>query len=393
MRKNGTILVFFLLSTLIWGCNDSCDEGQDTEAAELTTLDRRGDSFQEDMTVPYTGPWLAEPEGVMVLDGLVFVTNINASWDAENSRMDFQEGFLTVFDAKTLAPVQAILMPFKNPQEVVHCGSRIAVVCSGTAAMNDDWVFAPEEDGGVVWIDAESLEIVAKTHISHTELGAMAGYPGPAAWDSKSGHLLVGSGTGPYVFALSPDEENPVWTAQLYPEEAGGNDLITPAVVAGEGFAVSFQTGMMYRIDLHSGTVGTKEIDVTPTDDVEGAIDVAALDGKLLILFTLSSRVVLVDPANGTATELFTTGATPNRMAVSDGFVYVVNSGENNLTRFEESSRQVQQAFAPMEVGMNPWDMVIDGGFGFVTGYMDQSLVRLNLDSGAVDARYQEGGQ
>ena len=390
MRKDWTIIVTILLATLPWGCNDASDQAQDTTATELTTPDTTGDSTQEDTTAPYTGPWLADPEGVLVLDGLVFVTNINATWDAENSRMDFQEGFLTVFDAQTLAPIKVLFMPFKNPQEVVSCDSRIAVVCSGTAAMDENWVFAPEEDGGVVWIDAESLEIVGTTLISHKEMGAMAGYPGPAAWDRESGRLFVGSGTGPYVFATSPDQESPVWTAQLFPEGDGKNDLVTPAVLSGELFATSFQQGLLVRIDPNSGTVGLEAVDVTPTDDVEGAVDLVALEDKLLVLFTLSSRVVSVDPADDTVTELFTTGATPNRMVETDGFVYVVNSGENNLTRYDEGSRKVQQGFAPMEIGMNPWDIATGGEFGFVTGYMDQSLVRLNLDSGAMTARYEE---
>ena len=359
---------------------------EDMSPADQMQLDQQGeDVAQQDLEPDTTGPVesaLAAPEGVVVVDGKVFVTNVNGAWNDELSTMEYGPGYLTVLDAETLERVGHVELGCTNPQYAIEAGGSVLVACSGKVAMDENWVMTPVEAGKLVKVSAATMKVEAEVELPMGQPDAMVGFPGSLCRHEGTGRIFIGAATGPFVFVVEGDLAGAPQVVSLY-DMAGGNDSITVECGEETVWAASFNTGDMYEMNAETLTL-EGNIKVTETNQLEGPTDILALGGKLYVLNTISSKVAVVDLSDDSVTFPVVTGATPNRLALMGTTVFVVNSTDNNLTKYDTVSGKATTPFGAMDPGTNPWEMAVSGTFGYVTGYVANTVVKLDLDSGDV---------
>jgi len=346
----------------------------------------------EDVEVqPPVHPLFAGPEGILVKDGLVYVTNTNGAWDDAQGAMIYGPGYVTVLNASDLSYAGQVEFGFMNPQIVIDLedgGDRIAVICSGTNTMDENWTMTPAASGAVIVLDSKTLVDLGSVEIVSGVPTPLAGFPGAAVYEPGTQSVWVGSGTASYIYRVEVGEEG-LGTApkaiEIYPDE-GMNDSIIPAYSAGHIYAASFNNGSLNRVDPVNARLDLEPFDVTETDELEGPLDIKVYGDTLYILLTISSKVAALVPETGDISYPFATGAIPNRLAIWDDRMYCVNSGDNNLSLFELDSEMATQAFAVFDPGTNPWEMAVADGFGYVTGYMSNTVVKVDLETGDVVA-------
>ena len=355
---------------------------------ETTEDDLAGNDATEieaaDVVVKPGFPTFFAPEGVAVVGDRVFVTNTNGAWDDAAGAMVYNQGYVTIFNRETLGLEGVMVTAAVNPQIALEVSGKLAIVSSGTVEFDENWTMMPAAPGAVEIVDPLTLVVSASVEIPSGTPEALAGFPGSAAYDPDHEFLFVASGTAPYVYKVDVSNGDLSEPLLLYADFMG-NDAVALAFTGGYIYAASFNQGLLYKIDPVALTVEGEPVDVTETDELEGPVDMVAAGGVLYVLHTLSSQVAAYDPATGSVEFLFTTGATPNRISHWDGKLFVVNSMDNNLTRYDIGLDESTTPFAAFDPGMNPWEMGIDtDGFGLVTGYMSNTLVRVSLESGEI---------
>jgi hypothetical protein len=84
-------------------------------------------------------------------------------------------------------------------------------------------------------------------------------------------------------------------------------------------------------------------------------------------------------------------GLMPNRVALTEDFAYVVNSGDNSLQKIEVATGStVSNIF--IEASSNPYDIIIDGNYAFVSGALTNKVYKINLDTETVESSISVGG-
>ena len=245
--------------------------------ADLTSEDSaRGDSADHSDSGETAGlPLFAAPEGLAVMKDRLFVANTHASWNADAGKMQYETGFVSVFSLPDLSEIARLPLPMRNSQFLLPAGDRLAVVCSGVAAYNQESQLVPAEDGGAVFLDPLTLEFEVVVEIPAGQPDTLAGFPGSAAWSEAAAKLFVGSGTSPRVYVVDPQTEE--ISAQIPLDgPADENDLISVVSHEESVFAVSFNLGRLFTIDAISLALAPDPpLHVTESDDVEGPIDMA----------------------------------------------------------------------------------------------------------------------
>lgn len=326
-------------------------------------------------------PLFSGPEGVYFFGTYLFVTNTNGVWDNDAGKMVYGNGYITVLKTEDLSFVSQIETPFMNPQFITYMDEYFYVVCSGTAEFDENWTMTPASPGGVVMIGATTFKAEGSMEIPAGGVDPMAGFPGAVAYDAGGKRLFIGSGTYPAVYVVDSESLELVKTLTVYPD-AMGNDIIVPAFHDGILYATAFNSGLTYGLDPDSGDTIAGPFDVTQTDELEGPTDVKVVGDLLYVLNSMSSVVATLDLDTGDVAFPFTTGSVPNRLAFDGDNMFVVNSGDNNLTRINIESGDTFNGFAVFDVGTNPWEMAVGDGFGYVTGYMSNSVFKVDLSSG-----------
>ncbi len=359
-------LMPIVILLIISGCSAATDDGADAGTEGPDTASAAG--------------LFAGPEGIAVADGTIYVVNANGHYDNAAGRVVYGEGFIQALDSQTLEPTVRGDLPCQNPQYVLPGDGGLLVVCSGRLEADGNGAMLPVTEGAVLRLDAATLAVTQQVVIPAGEPAADAGFPGNVAVDPDSGTLYVGSGSGPFVYAVDLD----AGTAQPFalPRPDALNELVVPAWWQGRLFATSFADGLLYELDPVDGTVAGTPLDVTETDEIEGPIDVAVGDGGLYIVHTLSTRVVFADPDAGTVTPLFSAGAAANRIRLHNGALWVVNSMDNNLSRHDLATGKTTTPFAALPPGTNPWELSFANDRAFVTGYLSNQLFALDIATG-----------
>jgi len=393
-RFAGVVLLQLLIAGWFMACDKDTDpETPDTQAditqdaqdgeSRVDVVDEELEDITEEVVAP-TFPLFAAPEGVVVVKERVFVTNTNGFWDDESASMVYGTGYVTVLDRGDLSVVGQVATPYVNPQLAVEAEGNVVVACSGTVGYDANWMMTPMEDGGVVVIDPDTLEVVREVEIPAGEPEALAGFPGSMTYDPDHMALFLASGTAPYVYKVNLETGELNETTLLY-AGAQGNDAVVVEFHGGYVHAISFNEGLVYKVDPVTMSVEGEPVDITSTNEVEGAVDAVAKEGMLYTVLTLSSKVSALDFSTGEVTQLFTTGASPNRIVPWGTSLYVVNSMDNNLTKWGLDTQEATTPFAVFEPLTNPWEMASDAdGNGFVTGYLSNNLIKVSLETGEV---------
>jgi hypothetical protein len=84
-------------------------------------------------------------------------------------------------------------------------------------------------------------------------------------------------------------------------------------------------------------------------------------------------------------------GLMPNRVALTEDFAYVVNSGDNSLQKINiETGSTASNIF--IEASSNPYDIIIEGNYAFVSGALTNKVYKVNLDTEIVENSIEVGG-
>jgi len=376
----GRTIAFGLACLVAWsGCVGDSNHDHPLLDRYRTTADG-GDGRSPDAGRQDTP--LAGPEAILCRDGQVYVSNVNTGWDETAGEVSYQTGYVVKLALEDLSFLARGETPYFNPQFFFRAGARLGVVCSGTAAYQEDGNLVQQEPGGIALIDPDTLETVAQIDLEAGTPHALVGFPGTPAYHADTATLVVGSGTGPYLYRVNlEDHAVSLFTLEDSPEK---NDLVVPIWLGSRLFASSFRQGLLFELDRESGALVGDPVDITSTSETEGPADMVVFNDRILVLHTISRKVVEVDPSNGEMKELFNTGSAPNQLVLAGKHLFVVNSMDNNLTRYDLDTGKSHSAFAVFPPQTNPWAMAVveDQGLGLVTGYLANNVTRISLVTG-----------
>jgi hypothetical protein len=334
----------------------------------------------------------AAPEGVIAAGDRVFVANANFAY--QGSSLQYGTGFVTVVDADGAAVMNRIPLPFRNPQEVAVADGTIWVLCSGETTWDpEESTVVVRTSGGLAGIDIASADTAAgpsRVIPIPTEAGSFVGYPsglmirGETAW--------VASGTTAALFkvdlasgVVERGADDPVMLAS----EAGQN---TTAIGSGPGnlmVAGLFNDDLVMLVDpetMNAVDSPWASAEVGQPGQLDGILDIESDGQWVYLLFGLANQIARFDAATGPAggvTRVAGNLMTPNRMKLSGGELFVVNSGDNSLASIALSDGTFDAGRVALPVGCNPWDLDVEDRGGsrrvWVSCIRNDRLVRVDL--------------
>ena len=106
---------------------------------------------------------------------------------------------------------------------------------------------------------------------------------------------------------------------------------------------------------------------------------------NLFVLNSISQTISSIDLTSQLVNNTFsTTGSYANKLAIKGNLGYVVNSGDNaiGVINLESGSliRQIQ-----LENSSNPYDILINNNFAYVTGLFTNKVYKINLTTNLVE--------
>jgi DNA-binding beta-propeller fold protein YncE len=115
------------------------------------------------------------------------------------------------------------------------------------------------------------------------------------------------------------------------------------------------------------------------------------LQGELFVLNTISQTISRIELTSETVNNSFAvTGLYPNQMVMANGYIYLTNSGDNNIYKIDGESGTVSGTIV-IENYSNPYDIVIHEGFAYVTGLLSNRVYKIDLASETVAAELTVG--
>lgn len=362
----------------------------------------------DDVYVPDTSAGLPEsafsaPEGLVVVRDFLVVANTNYGYAGRS--IAFGQGFITVIDRVTRQVVNRIPMPAKNPQ-IVATGpgpdgaspdSYVWVLCSGETTF-DGQNLVPASDGALVGIATERLETAenpdVEISIKKSAEYPLVGYPssltvfGDSAW--------MGSGTTSAVFMadlkaglLERGPANPIVLGDLDVQDT----MVLAAGSLHGLFVGSFNRDRVFVVDTQTQkSLEDLSFEVGNPGSMDGILSIVSSPNTpdtILILLGLSNLVAEVDLGSG-APEIdnrhAVTGSLPNGLLADAGRILVVNSGDNNVTAFDQVSGDGSGFLATCPTSSNPYAMAV-ASVGqrrelYVTCLMSSAVMIFDADTG-----------
>ncbi len=355
---------------------------------------------------PYhTTARLARPEGLVAAGGHVFVTNTNFQDD-----FTFGPGFVTVINTLSRTQVAEIPTSQPNPQFAAEAGPYVLVTCTGRtawdASQNENTVTT---DGALDFIPISGVAGRADVAFSipipipsdagrDTRLGA----PGDIAVTPDGRYAYIASGTRADLFkvdlqdrALLRGTERPI---SLFDHDL--NETLSVSMGAdGLLYVAVFSRDEVWRLDPANDRFIQPPLSVDGiAGELEGPIDIVWRDDAqhpdVFVLMTISQAVATIDYFTDIPlidAEAWTTGGMPNRLKWHRGNLYVVQSGENNLTRINPGAERVESPWLALEPGDNPWDMAVHvgsrGSTAYVSNFGSNTISVIDLSAAEVIGR------
>jgi YVTN family beta-propeller protein len=193
--------------------------------------------------------------------------------------------------------------------------------------------------------------------------------PGPVA--AGAGSVWVGN--------LQDRNLTRIDVAQRAPAGAVSLDNKTPtalAVGAGAVWVVHGLGGELSRVDPQFGRV-TRTIAVTsrPLSSADGGISIGS--GHLWTVYG-DSTLSRIEPATMRLAGSTLTGALPSAVVARDGAVWVANSGDATVQRFDPVTFEEGPVRAPISVGRRPAGLAFGAGALWVANRGDDSVTRID---------------
>ncbi len=118
---------------------------------------------------------------------------------------------------------------------------------------------------------------------------------------------------------------------------------------------------------------------------------IPALSGEVFVLNTVSQTISRLDLTTGTVDNTFAiTGLYPNMMATTGEYIYLTNSADDNLRKYDIETGALL-ATIPLEQYSNPYDIVIHENHAYVTGMLTDSVYKIDLATDSVVAELEVG--
>ena len=334
------------------------------------------------------------PEGLAVADDLVVVANSAFEGEA------FGDGSITVVDGVGMEAIATIPTSAKNPQFVTTTPELVVVTCTGETRYDaKTGVNTAVTAGAVDLFERDTLRTadapLASIPLPVSKSDARHGGPGSLVVLPDGHTAYVGSGLSAVVFKvdLATREVLRGTDDPIVVREHALNDTVMLALhSSGRVLVSSFNGNAIYELDPASDTVTGAPVDVGLTADLEGVVDLLTRnDGgypDVVFLKTIANAVGTWDTRSGQAgvkPAVATTGVACNRGVLDGGFLYIVNSGENNVQRVSlDDPNDSVRPFAPLPLASNPWDMAVGGGRGYVTLFLSNRVAVVDLTTGAL---------
>lgn len=372
--------------------NETQQSSGDAKNTEITNADEK--VTQGDVGYQPEKPF-ASPEGVAVSKDYVFIANSNYSF--EGDKIKYDKGFVTVVrldDNKIIGMIAP--SDCTNAQEVKAKQKYGYVLCSGESVYDyQKGAVLPVSKGMLAIFDVKTLDVIAKIDINLDPDTPNVGFPSSLVVSDDEKVAYAGSGTSPAIFKfdlvnkkLVRGSQNPISIGDLgkmdmVSLEMGENGLI---------FAGSFNQDKVYAIDTTTDSIAVtpfQSIEVGKSQDMEGPIDLIFRKGQspdLFVLLGLSNSVTAVTTVmgqGGVQNDFVKTGVYPNRLAFSEGTLYILNSGDNNIISYDVGTKKQGKQYV-LPIGANPYDIAIEGKDAYVTGLLSNSLFKIELKTGQV---------
>jgi DNA-binding beta-propeller fold protein YncE len=173
--------------------------------------------------------------------------------------------------------------------------------------------------------------------------------PGPV--DVGGGSVWVGNLQDRTLTRIDPRERSTTGSIPLENRTPTG-----VAVGAGAVWVAHGQRGQLSRVDPQFNQV-TKTIDVAGLTSQRGSVDVGA--GSVWAVYG-DSTVARIDPTGVRLSGSTYAGASPAAVVVASGFVWIANSGDATVTRFNPSTFAEGPIGRPISVGRTPTGIAFD---------------------------------
>ncbi|MBN1327605.1 MAG: T9SS type A sorting domain-containing protein [Candidatus Cloacimonetes bacterium] len=106
---------------------------------------------------------------------------------------------------------------------------------------------------------------------------------------------------------------------------------------------------------------------------------------SLMVINSGSETLSRIDLTTGNTDNSFASlGAMANRMALTEDWIYVVNSGDNNIQKINSHTGQTE-AYIYLGVAVNPYDIIINDDKCYVTGAISHQVYQIDLVSEIVE--------
>ncbi|MFA5570219.1 MAG: T9SS type A sorting domain-containing protein [Sphaerochaetaceae bacterium] len=107
---------------------------------------------------------------------------------------------------------------------------------------------------------------------------------------------------------------------------------------------------------------------------------VVSLNASMYVLNTISQTVSKINLEDGSVDNSFAvTGLYPNQLSITEDYLYVVNSGDNDVQKIDLKNGQTIQRI-DVEEYSNPYSIVIADGFAYVSGLMTNKVYKIDLN-------------
>jgi serine/threonine protein kinase len=168
---------------------------------------------------------------------------------------------------------------------------------------------------------------------------------------------------------------------------AFGDGFVWFVCEVGEVGRMNARTGVATSIGLEGGLL-TSSSSVLPQFS-----DVAFGLGSLWIVNRAANQVVEVDPLTNQGQREITVGQEPTAIAVGTDVLWVANYADDTVHRISIPGPGQTPTLSVFDVGDGPVDVAVGEGAVWIVNQLDRSVMRLDPDSGDVEATIRIGNE
>ena len=270
-------------------------------------------------------------------------------------------------DAHLAQAAEAALTPawWRRPAVLAAAAALVAVTAAAAFVLTRDSTsgLSGVRANAVGIIDAGSNSIVAEVPVGIR--------PGPIA--AGEGSIWVGNLEDRTLTRIDSAQRSAVATVSLDSKTPTGLAVGAGGVWVGHGMS-----GQVSRVDVQFNRV-TSSIDVATRTARTGVVAVG--DGSVWAAFG-DSTIAQIDPTKAEVAASAFSGGVSAAIVVGSGAVWVANSGDSTVERFNPATFE-QGAVRAISVGRRPTGLALSDGVLWVANTGDDSVTRIDVALGS----------